>query len=193
MRFAVHGPAGAVASPRFHGVPRRDVACCVHVSVASVTAGGAPERRLALAAAAVHVPARAAALRGVRGWYLLHPPGGLVLKAADVRGLTAMTRKPSCRPAFRQPGLPQVPLKNAAIAAAWSLIACCCTVTEPAASQGLSARASVSCRQRSAKPGVCPPPVRYSPSCSTHRFHTYRASEQCRSSIASCSAVGSRR
>jgi hypothetical protein len=34
VRFAVHGPGIPAASPRSHGVPRRDVLCRVHVSVA---------------------------------------------------------------------------------------------------------------------------------------------------------------
>ena len=33
MRFAVHGPGNPVASPRSHGVPRRDVPGRVHISV----------------------------------------------------------------------------------------------------------------------------------------------------------------
>src|SRR3984885_6742271 len=82
LRFAVHGPAGAVASPRFHGVPRRDVAGRAHVGVAGVPAGRAPEPRLALARPPVHAPARRAPLARVRGWYLLHPAGGLVLQPA---------------------------------------------------------------------------------------------------------------
>jgi hypothetical protein len=48
MRFAVHRPGCPVASPRSHGVPRRDVDGRVHVRVAGETAGGAPEDGLAL-------------------------------------------------------------------------------------------------------------------------------------------------
>ena len=51
-----------VASPRFHGVPRRDVACRVHVCVAGELAGYATEEGLALAALPCDVPARRAAL-----------------------------------------------------------------------------------------------------------------------------------
>jgi hypothetical protein len=47
-RFAVHRPGNPVASPRSHGVPRRDVDGRVHVSVTSETAGSAPEHGLAL-------------------------------------------------------------------------------------------------------------------------------------------------
>ena len=39
MRFAVHGPGNPVASPRSHGVPRRDIPGRVHISIAGVTAG----------------------------------------------------------------------------------------------------------------------------------------------------------
>ncbi len=384
MRFAVHRPGNPVASPRFHGVPRRDVACRVHVGVAGEMAGHAPECRLALAGFLSGVPARAAALRGVRGWYLLDPPGGLVFQAADQQppagfadaaveaglgrhvragrvlrapggahhvldlevfdadhveapreagggllrpvlapvrlaglqpggdgpGVAAPVRpapglceialggaEPPCltrgqagaeqqlargqggghrhapvdphdlagtrsrhrrgndgerdvpaaravpghperlrsarhragpaephpsrlrdlhrgvaavepphvarpgrddpetlvSPGLAPPGPPQLPAKKFAMACRWSLTACCWTITDPSASQGFLARASVSCRHRSAKPGMRPRPGRYSFSCSTHRFHTYRASEQCRSRIDSCSGVGSRR
>ena len=50
MRFAVHRPGIPEASPRSHGVPRRDVPGRVHVSVAGVAAGHAAEQGLALAA-----------------------------------------------------------------------------------------------------------------------------------------------
>ena len=43
MRFAVQGPGNPVASPRSHGVPRRDVPGRVHIRVVGVSAGGAPE------------------------------------------------------------------------------------------------------------------------------------------------------
>src|SRR5882724_6594150 len=57
LRFAVHWPPGGVASPCFHGVPRRAVPCRVHVRVAGVSAGRAAEVGLALARLPVHVPA----------------------------------------------------------------------------------------------------------------------------------------
>ena len=47
------------------------------------SAGGAGEDRLALAVLTRHVPARAAALAGVRGVDLLDPAGGLVFQPAD--------------------------------------------------------------------------------------------------------------
>jgi len=47
LRFAVHRPASAAICPRFHGGPRRDISCRIHVSVAGVTAGHAAEESLA--------------------------------------------------------------------------------------------------------------------------------------------------
>ena len=75
MRFAVRRPGSPVASPRSHGVPRRDVPGRVHVRVAGETAGCACEARLALARLRIHMPARRAALAGERGSDLLHPAG----------------------------------------------------------------------------------------------------------------------
>ena len=51
-------------------------------------------------------------------------------------GFTATIRKPSSCPALRQVGRWWVPAKKFAMACWWSLTACCCTVTEPPASQG---------------------------------------------------------
>jgi hypothetical protein len=82
LRFAVHGPGSPVASPRSHGVPRRDVDGRVHVSVGGVSAGGAPEDGLALARLRVHLPARRAALARERGIDPFHPAGSLLLQAA---------------------------------------------------------------------------------------------------------------
>lgn len=89
-------------------------------------------------------------------------------------------------PAFRQVGCLCVPAKKFVIAWRWSRIACCCTITLPSASHGLAARAAVNCRHRSANPGAEPRPTRHQDSCSTHRFHTNRASAQCRSNTTSC-------
>ena len=83
LRFAVHRPGSPVASPRSHGVPRRDVPGRVHVSVQRVPAGRAAEQGLALAAARCNMPARRAPLARVRGTDLLHPARGLVLQATD--------------------------------------------------------------------------------------------------------------
>ena len=73
LRFAVHRPGCPVASPRSHGVPRRDVDGRVDVRVAGETAGSAPEHGLALTRAPVHLPARRAPLARQRGSDLLHP------------------------------------------------------------------------------------------------------------------------
>jgi len=69
LRFAVRRPGSPVASPRSHGVPRRDVPGRVHIRVAGVIAGGAPEACLALARLPVHLPAGAGQVRGG----LFHP------------------------------------------------------------------------------------------------------------------------
>jgi len=82
LRFAVHRPGNPVASPRSHGVPRRDVPGRVHVSVDLKAAGAAPESRLALSRFRVAVPAARTGLRGVRRTYPLDPPGGLIFKTA---------------------------------------------------------------------------------------------------------------
>jgi hypothetical protein len=80
LRFAVHRPGCPVASPRSHGVPRRDVPGRVHVSVAGETAGSTHKARLTLARPSVHVPARATTLRGVCRFDLLDPSDGLVFQ-----------------------------------------------------------------------------------------------------------------
>ena len=63
MRFAVRWPGSPVASPRSHGVPRRDVSGRVHVSVTDIPAGHAGEEGLALAALRCDAPTCAATLR----------------------------------------------------------------------------------------------------------------------------------
>ncbi len=73
MRFAVHRPGIPDASPRSHGVPRRDVPSRVHVSIAGETAGSAPEDGLTLARRPVHLPARRASLARVMPPYLMYP------------------------------------------------------------------------------------------------------------------------
>jgi hypothetical protein len=82
LRFAVHRPGNPEASQRCHGVPRRDVPSRVHVSVARVSTGCAPEGGLVLARLPIHVPARATPLAGERGTDLLHPARRLVFQAA---------------------------------------------------------------------------------------------------------------
>ena len=56
MRFAVHRPGNPVASPRSHGVPRRDVPGRIHVRVAGETAGCATEDGLTLARLRITCP-----------------------------------------------------------------------------------------------------------------------------------------
>ena len=82
MRFAVQRPGIPEASPRSHGVPRRDVPGRIHICVAGETAGRAYKARLALARLRIHVPACATALRSERGVNLLDPAGRLVLQSA---------------------------------------------------------------------------------------------------------------
>ena len=84
MRFTLRRPGNPVASACIHGMPCRDVASRVHVSVAGVVAGSAPEAGLALARLRVHAPARRAALAGVRGFNLLDAARGLVVQ--PIRG-----------------------------------------------------------------------------------------------------------
>ena len=81
LKFAVHSPRHPRASPRSHGVPRRDVPSRVHIGVTGVSAGGAPEDGLALARLRVHLPARRAALARERGFDTLHSAGSLLLQA----------------------------------------------------------------------------------------------------------------
>jgi len=82
LRFAVHGPGNPVASPRSHGVPRRDADGRVHVRVTGETAGSAPEHGLTLTRVPVHLPARRAPLARVMRLDLLHPTRRLVLQPA---------------------------------------------------------------------------------------------------------------
>jgi hypothetical protein len=82
LRFAVHGPGYPVASPRSHGVPRRDVSSRVYISIADEAAGSAQEEGLALARLPVHLPARRATLAGERRSDPFHPIRGFFLQAA---------------------------------------------------------------------------------------------------------------
>jgi hypothetical protein len=82
LRFAVHSPAQRRASPRSHRMPCGDISRCIHISVSAVPAGPAGEVGLALTRLSVYGPARAAALRGVRGANLLDAAWCLVLEPA---------------------------------------------------------------------------------------------------------------
>ena len=115
MRFAVHRPGNPVASPRSHGVPRRDVHGRVHISVAGETAGSAPEHGLALTRAPVHLPARRAPLARVMRLDLLHPARGLVLPAGAPAAPTRIAGCSRFSPAFGRtfrPGFSRVPFAD---------------------------------------------------------------------------------
>ena len=81
---------------------------------------------------------------GTQTW----PVFRLTRRTSHCRPRRPTIRNPSSRPALRHDGRPAgLPgSKNAALAWAKSRSACCCTVWEPAASHGCSARAWVSCR-----------------------------------------------
>jgi hypothetical protein len=83
LRFAVHRLGNPIASPRSHGVPRRDVSCRIYVSIEGETAGGTPEDGLALTRLPIHTPACATALAREHGIDLLHPTRSLLIQAAD--------------------------------------------------------------------------------------------------------------
>ena len=82
MRFAVHRPGNPVASPRSHGVSRRDISSRVHVSIAGEIAGSAPEDGLALARLRIHLPTRRAALTRVMRLNFLYSAWSFLLEAA---------------------------------------------------------------------------------------------------------------
>src|SRR6266487_6792403 len=64
-------------------MPCGEVLGRIHVRVSGVSAGGAGEDSLALAVLIRNMPARRAALGGVRGVNLLHPARGLLLQPLD--------------------------------------------------------------------------------------------------------------
>ena len=114
MRFAVHGPGVPEASPRSHGVPRRDVLGRVHVSVADISAGGAPEDGLALARLRVHLPACRASLARERGVDRSRSAGSFLLQTVDQQA-PPERRMPRFSPAFCRtfrPGFSCVPLAD---------------------------------------------------------------------------------
>ena len=98
------------------------------------------------------------------------------------RTFVSRTQNPSCRCLRRHVGHRCVGAKNPAPARSKSRSACCCTLDDPSPSQANSCRASANCLMRSAGPGAG---RRDRPqlNCSTAKFHTNRASAQCRSSI----------
>ncbi len=82
MRFTVRRPASAEVSPCCHRPSGGDVARCVHIGVARPRAAGhALEDRLTLTAFGGDMATRGAALRRVRGRYLLDPAKSFLLQA----------------------------------------------------------------------------------------------------------------
>jgi hypothetical protein len=98
LRFAVRGPGRRQASP--HGMPCRNVACSVHVSVAGVPAGCACKACLALARPCIHMPTLPAALARVRRADLLDPAGRLVFQVRSEHSPALLENRAV------QPGLP---------------------------------------------------------------------------------------
>jgi hypothetical protein len=94
LRFAVQWPGIPEASPRSHGVSRRDVSGRIHVSVASETAGGAHKARLTLARLPAHLPACRTALTRKGGFDLLDPARSLLLQAAHKQAPTGSQDAP---------------------------------------------------------------------------------------------------
>ena len=114
MRFAVHRPGYPVASPRSHGVPRRDVNGRVHIRVADETAGNSPEHGLALTRVPAHLPARQAPLTREMRFDPPRPARRLVLRAG-ARAPHPDPRIPRFSPALARtfrPGLSRVPLAD---------------------------------------------------------------------------------
>ncbi|RZT26578.1 hypothetical protein EV649_0323 [Kribbella sp. VKM Ac-2569] len=82
MRFTLRRDPCGRLSACADGPSGRDVDGCVHVGIGLVSAGCAPENRLALAVLRCAMPAGAAGLRGVRGVDSLDPSGSFVLEAS---------------------------------------------------------------------------------------------------------------
>jgi hypothetical protein len=99
LRFAVHGPGNPVASPRIHGVPRRDILCRVHVGVAGISASSALEDGLALARLPVHLPTCRAALAGESGFDFLYTTGSLLVQSPDEQAPSGLQDDP-IKPGF---------------------------------------------------------------------------------------------
>jgi hypothetical protein len=83
LRFAVHGPGNPVASPRSHGVPRRDVPGRIHIGITCKPTVSADEDRLALARLRIHMPAGRATLARISGSNAFNPPGSLVIQSLN--------------------------------------------------------------------------------------------------------------
>jgi hypothetical protein len=83
LRFAVRRPGIPEASPRSHGVSRRDVPSRIDISVAGEAAGSAEETRLALARRLVYLTTCRATLTCIMRLNLLHPASCLFSQSAD--------------------------------------------------------------------------------------------------------------
>jgi hypothetical protein len=83
LRFAVHGPGDPVASPRSHGVPRRDVPGRIYIGITCKPTVSADEERLALARLRIHMPAGRATLARISRSNTFNPPGGLVIQSPN--------------------------------------------------------------------------------------------------------------
>ena len=83
LRFTLRRDPYGRLSACADGPSGRDVDCRVHVRVRLMSAGYAPEDRLALTVVRCAVPADAAGLRRVRRLIFSTRPGGLVLQAPD--------------------------------------------------------------------------------------------------------------
>jgi hypothetical protein len=94
VRFAVRGPGQRRASPRSHGVPRRDVLSRIHISVAGVPAGSAPEDGLALARLRVHLPTRRASLARMVRLNLFNSSRRLVLQTTNKQAPSGLQDAP---------------------------------------------------------------------------------------------------
>ena len=98
MRFAVHRPGIPDASPRSHGVSRRDVPSRVHVSVVGETTGRTDEARLTLARLRIHVSACRTSLARKRRFDLFQSAGRFVLQPTHQQSPTGgqdLTVEPS--------------------------------------------------------------------------------------------------
>ena len=107
MRFAVRRPGIPEASPRSHGVPRRDVPGRIHIRMAGETAGRTPEARLTLARLRIHVSACRTPLTRVMRLYLGHPAGRLLSQTTHQQS-PARSQDLTIQPGFLADVLPRV-------------------------------------------------------------------------------------
>ncbi len=111
LRFAVHRPAGGVASPRSHPrgfppMPQGDAACRVHVGVRLTPAGPAAEDGVVLTRLPIPNPAGVTGLRRPRRVDLLAPAGGFLFQPGDKQP-PAVSENAPVQPGF----LPHMPAR----------------------------------------------------------------------------------